>query len=75
MREIDNLAIEITRNSITITKPHTGQHVTYSKDPVFPLLVAPDALRENLDAARAAFLAQAWKAAHATACRIGWLRS
>ncbi len=33
MREIDNLAIEITANSITVTKPHTGQHVTYQKDP------------------------------------------
>jgi hypothetical protein len=75
MSEIDNLAIEISSNSITVTKPHTGQRVTYAKDPIFPLLVATDALRGNLDAVRAAFLAQAWKAAHDTACRIGWLRS
>jgi hypothetical protein len=75
MHDTDNLAIEIARDSITVSKPHTGQQVTYSKDPTSPLLVATDALRENFDAARAAFLAQAWKAAHATACRIGWLRS
>ena len=54
MQEIYNLAVEIGRDSITIIKPRTDQHVTYSKDPTAPLLVANDALREALDALRAA---------------------
>jgi hypothetical protein len=75
MREIDSLAIEITSDSITVTKPQTGQQVTYRKDPESPVLIAKDVLRGKLDASRTTFLAQAWKAAYATAYRIGWLRS
>ena len=75
MREIDNLAIEISGDSITISKPRTSERITYRKDPAAPLLVAPDALRGKLDSSRAAFLSKAWKAAHETACRIVWLSS
>jgi hypothetical protein len=74
MHEIDKLVIEITRASITVSEPQTDQQVTYCKDPAAPLLFVKDSLRE-IDASRAAFLAQAWRAAHDAARRIGWLSS
>jgi hypothetical protein len=38
-----------------------------------PMLIALDPLRDDPDAERAKFLAQAWKAAYAKAKALGWL--
>ena len=75
MRDTDSLTVEISGDCITVSKSRGTQRVTFIKDPSAPLLVSHDVLRENVDASRAAFLAQAWKEAYATAHRLGWLRS
>jgi hypothetical protein len=75
MRKPEKLAVEIAQNEIIISIPRTKQQVVYRKDPVAPMLVATDALRDDIDPARMAFLVQAWREAHATALRIGWLSS
>ena len=75
MREIDKLAVEVGRDSITITQPQTGEQITYNKNPVAPLLVAQELLQQRLETPSALFLAQAWGAAYETARSVGWLRS
>lgn len=75
MRETENLAVEIAEDEIIISMPQTGQRIVYRKDPVAPMLVATDPFRDDPDASRTAFLVLAWKAAHATARSMGWLKS
>jgi hypothetical protein len=69
------LAVEVDRNTITVSLPEAGEHVTYCRDPVSPMLVATDLLRGQLGPSRIAFLVEAWKVAYAAAQEIGWLRS
>ena len=76
MQGIDKLAVEVGLDSITVMQPQTGEQITYSKDPVAPLLVAQELLRQQrLETPSALFLAQAWSAAYETARSVGWLRS
>jgi hypothetical protein len=74
MRQTEHLAVEIASDRIIVSMPNKGPQVTYCKDPVSPMLTMVDPLRaptpERLD-----FLAKAWKVAHQTAQKIGWLRS
>ena len=75
MRNPARLAVEIDGDTITVSLPEGGEHVTYCKDPISPMLLATDLLRGELTAARIAFLVEAWKVAYAAAQEIGWLRS
>jgi hypothetical protein len=75
MRNPARLAIEIDENTIMVSLPEAGEHVTYCKDPISPMLVATDSLRGHLTPSRIAFLVEAWKAARAAAQEIGWLQS
>jgi hypothetical protein len=47
--------------------------VTYRKDGHLPMLIATDALREQMTASNVRFLAEAWKAAYKKARTLGWL--
>jgi hypothetical protein len=49
--------------------------VTYRKDRHLPMLVATDALHEQMSASKARFLAAAWKAVYKKARTLGWLAS
>jgi hypothetical protein len=60
---------------LEVTETRTGEKVVYRKDGDSPVLVMMDSLRIDPDAARGRFLVSAWKAAHAKAQQLGWLKS
>ena len=76
---MDNAAglnVQVSQNSdLVVTEPATGEQVIYRKDGDSPVLVMMDSLRADPDAARVRFLVSAWKAAHAKAQQLGWLKS
>jgi hypothetical protein len=72
MTESD-LTLKIDRHGITVANPQTREQITYTKEG--SVLVAYDLLLERLGNRSASFLANAWRAAHAEALRMGWLRS
>jgi hypothetical protein len=67
------MTLKIDRHGISVTDPQTGEQITYSREG--QTLVAHDLLQGRLDRCSASFLAQACKAAHAEAVKMGWLRS
>ncbi len=62
-------------NQLVVTKPETGDRVTYRKDGRAPVLVLMDSMRMDPDAARVKFLVAAWKVAQAKARQLGWLKA
>jgi len=68
MAEFNGLSLKIDHNCISVADPQTGEQITYSREG--SLLVAHD-----LGTCSPSFLAKAWRAAHAEALKIGWLRS
>jgi hypothetical protein len=68
-----DITVQVSNSEIVITRPETGDQITYRKDG--PVLLAMDSMRVDPNAARVQFLVLAWKAAHAKACQLGWLRS
>ena len=68
-----DMTLKIDRHGLTVTNPQTGEQITYTKEG--QMLVAYDLLEGRLERWSASFLAQAWKAAHAEALEMGWLRS
>jgi len=68
-----DLSVEVRCQDIVVSKPGTGLSVTYRRERNEPMLVALGSMRCDLDADTLAFLAQAWKAAHAKAETLGWL--
>jgi len=68
-----DMTLKIDRHGITVTNPQTGEQIIYTREG--QMLVAYDLLRGKLKRCSASFLAQAWKAAHAEALKMGWLRS
>ena len=68
MTEFNGLTVKIDQNGISVANPQTGEQITYSKEG--SLLVAHD-----LGICSPSFLAKAWRATHAEALKIGWLRS
>jgi hypothetical protein len=76
MSELASLNVQVLRDcDLVITEPGTGEQVVYRKDGASPMLVLLDSLRADPDAARVRFLVSAWKAAHAKAQQLGWLKS
>lgn len=59
---------------LVVTRPETGDWVTYRKDGRAPVLVCTDSMRMDPDAARVKFLVSAWKVALAKAKQLGWLK-
>jgi hypothetical protein len=70
-----DVTIQVLNSEIVVTRPETGDRVTFRKAGPSPFLMAIDSMHVDPDAARVQFLVLAWKAAHATACELGWLRS
>ena len=60
---------------IIISKPEAGFEVTYRREVYYPMLIASDVLRNDLDESKAKPLAQAWKVALRKAKSLGWLDS
>jgi hypothetical protein len=73
MCKTTDLNVKIDGQSITVTDPQTLEQITYSKEG--RSLVAYDLLFGRRETKTAPFLAQAWKAVHAEALKIGWLGS
>ena len=63
-----DLSLEVRGQDIVVSKPGAGFAVTYRKDPMSPVLVAQDPLRQ-FDTEKLKFLVQAWNAAFAKAKR------
>jgi len=68
-----DLSVQVRDYELIVTRPSNGQSVTYRGEFHTPMLVALDSLKGHLNAERLAFLAQAWRAAHAKAKELGWL--
>ena len=58
---------------IIISKPEDGFKVTYRREVYYPMLIAPDVLRNDFDESKVTLLAQAWKVALSKAKSLGWL--
>lgn len=67
------LIVEVRDCDIEVRRPETGHSVIYRRASDGPMLIALDPLREDPDAERSKFLAEAWKAAYAKAKVLGWL--
>jgi hypothetical protein len=75
MSNLIDLDVQVLHgHDLVVTQAKTGDRVTYRKDGHLPLLVALDPMRAHLDGARVRFLVAAWKAAHAKAQELGWLK-
>jgi hypothetical protein len=72
-RKMIDLSVEVRCQDIVVTKPGTGLSVTYRRERNEPTLVALCSMRSDPDADTLAFLAEAWRAAHAKAKTLGWL--
>lgn len=76
MSDLAKIDVEVLQDfDLLVTRPETGDRITYRKDGNSPFLVAMDSMRQDPDAARVAFLVSAWEAAHAKAQALGWLKS
>lgn len=76
MSDLADVNVQVVQNShLVVTRPDTGEQATYRKDGASPLLVLMDSMREDPDPERVQFLVSAWKAAHAKAQALGWLKS
>ncbi len=76
MSDVAGLNVQVLQDQdLVVTEPKTGEKVVYRRDGNSPLLVLMDPLRADPDAARVKFLVSAWKAAHAKAQQLGWLKS
>jgi hypothetical protein len=76
MSDVASLNVQVLQDcDLEVTEPRTGEKVVYRKDGDSPVLVMMDSLRADPDAARVRFLVSAWKAAHAKAQQLGWLKS
>ncbi len=76
MSDVTGLNVQVLQDQdLVVTEPKTGEKVVYRRDGNSPLLVLMDSLRADPDAARVKFLVSAWKAAHAKAQQLGWLKS
>ena len=76
MSDLADINVQVLQDrDLVVTRRDTGEQVTYRKDGVSPLLVLTDSMREDPDPERVRFLVSAWKAAHAKAQQLGWLRS
>jgi hypothetical protein len=75
MTDAVDLTVNVLNSEIVISRPETGDQVTFRKDGRLPVLMSLDSMRIDPDRARVQFLVLAWKAAHAKACQLGWLRS
>jgi len=70
-----DLDVQVLNSEIVVSRLETGDQVTFRKDGPSPVLMSLDPMRIDPDRARVQFLVLAWKAAHAKACQLGWLRS
>ncbi len=76
MSDLAGLNVQVLQDQdLVVTEPKTGEKVIYRRDGNSPMLVLMDSLRSDPDAARVKFLVSAWKAAHAKAQQLGWLKS
>ena len=76
MSDLADIDVQVLQDrDLVITSPSTGEQVTYRKDEASPMLVLMDSMRVDPDPERVRFLVSAWKAAHAKAQQLGWLRS
>ena len=76
MSDVAGLNVQVSHDrDLVVTEPGTGEQVVYRKDGDLPVLVMMDSLRADPNAARVRFLVSAWKAAHAKAQQLGWLKS
>jgi hypothetical protein len=76
MSDVASLNVQVSHDrDLVVTEPGTGEQVIYRKDGESPVLVMMDSLRADPNAARVRFLVSAWKAAHAKAQQLGWLKS
>jgi hypothetical protein len=76
MSDLAKIDVEVLHEfDLLVTQPETGDRITYRKDGNAPFLIAMDSMRQDPDAARVQFLVSAWKAAHAKAQALGWLKS
>ena len=76
MSDLADIEVQVLRDrDLVVTRPATGEQVTYRKDGASPVLVLMDSMRMDPDPERAKFLVSAWRAAHAKAQQLGWLSS
>jgi hypothetical protein len=76
MDDAAGLNVQVSQErDLVVTEPATGEQVVYRRDGNSPILVMMDSLRADPGAARVRFLVSAWKAAHAKAQQLGWLKS
>jgi hypothetical protein len=76
MNDVAHLNVQVSQEcDLVVTEPATGEQVVYRREGNSPILVMMDSLRADPDAARVRFLVSAWKAAHAKAQQLGWLKS
>ena len=76
MGDLTDFTVQVLKGrDLVVTKPKTGEQAVYRREGNSPLLVLADSMRIDPDPARARFLVSAWKAAHARAQQLGWLRS
>jgi len=58
---------------LIISKPEDGFEVTYRREVYYPMLIASDVLRNDLDESKVKLLTEAWKLALSKAKSLGWL--
>ncbi len=76
MSDVTGLNVQVLQDQdLVVTEPKTGERVVYRRDGESPILVLTDSLRADPDAERVRFLVAAWRAAHAKAQQLGWLKS
>jgi hypothetical protein len=76
MSDLADVNVQVSHDrDLVVTRPGTGEQATYRKDGASPVLVLTDSMREDPDPERVRFLVSAWKAAHAKAQQLGWLKS
>jgi hypothetical protein len=76
MSDLADIDVQVLQDrDLVVTRPATGDQVTYRKDGASPVLVLMDSMRMDPDPERARFLVSAWRAADAKAQQLGWLSS
>jgi hypothetical protein len=76
MSDFADINVLVTHDcDLVVPRPGTGEQATYRKDGASPVLVLTDSMRGDPDPERMRFLVSAWKAAHAKAQQLGWLKS
>jgi len=72
--KMNDLSVEVRHHDIIVSQPGTGLCMTYRRDPNSLMLEALCSMRSDPDAETLRFLTEAWKAAHAKAKALGWIR-